>query len=381
MNLKILADSNIIFVCDAFKQLGNVEIADGTKIKRENLIDKDILLVRSRTKVNKELLEGTKVKFVASATSGIDHIDVNYLSQNNIGFAYASGSNSQSVAEYVIAAITYYAQKNNVELTKLKLGIIGVGNIGSKVFNLATTLGIKCLLNDPPKKAITNSEMYLPLNEVLKESDIITLHVPLTITGQHATINMVNEDFFSLVKKGCALINTSRGSIINENALKKFRNKLGFLVLDVWNNEPTPDPEVVSLCDIATPHIAGYSYDGKVKGTQMICDFTCSYFFKTNKWNAPKTELKDNKIIIEEKEKSNPVFNAILKAYPIFKDHKSFIDYNSLQSSKRAEFFEKIRKNYNYRYEFSNYLVVLDKIRYKKEREIISALGFSITEN
>ena len=211
--MKILADANILFVRDAFSQLGHVALIKGRDITRERLSDVEILLVRSVTPVNRELLEKTPVKYVGCATTGIDHVDTEYLRDNNIGFSHAPGSNAESVAEYVISALAHCAQKKEKNLGDMTLGIIGVGNVGSRVARLAQALGMRCLLNDPPKKEVTGNESYLPLSMVLKESDIVTLHVPLCGDGRYATFHMVNAGFVSSMKKGAFLVNASRGDV------------------------------------------------------------------------------------------------------------------------------------------------------------------------
>ncbi|MFW6221718.1 MAG: NAD(P)-dependent oxidoreductase, partial [Fibrobacterota bacterium] len=187
----VIADSSIPFVEEAFADFGEVRTMPGRDITSQQLKEATILLVRSITTVDKNLLEGTGVKFVATATIGTDHIDTAYLAENNIGFAYAPGSNAESVAEYITAALFELTQARGRKLNELALGIVGCGNIGSRVFRHAQALGMHCLLNDPPKKRISGSISYLPLEKVLRESDIVSLHVPLNMHGSDATYHMV----------------------------------------------------------------------------------------------------------------------------------------------------------------------------------------------
>jgi erythronate-4-phosphate dehydrogenase len=375
--MKILADSNIVFVREAFAQFGDLDTVDGRAITRERLKDADMLLVRSVTKVMAGLLKGTGVKFVASATSGTDHVDMRYLADNHIGFAYAPGSNANSVAEYVTAAIVHAATAINTRFKDLTLGIVGVGNIGLRVLALARVLGMRCLLNDPPKRELTGSEIYLPLETVLAESDIVTLHVPLDTKGPNRTLRMVNREFLGAMRKGTFLINTSRGGVVDEVALLQDRDRLGGLVLDVWHSEPTPDPATIVACDIATPHIAGYSYDGKVRGTEMICSAACSFFLLRNNWRPPKNGMKKlGSPSTRDAEKA--AVEAVMRAYPIFEDDARFRKILALEPSGRKEFFDVMRRTYPQRLEFHNYSVCMDKGFPKSAVAMLAGLGFSV---
>jgi erythronate-4-phosphate dehydrogenase len=380
MPLRILADSNIVFAREAFTPLGHVILCEGREITNDRLKDIDMLLVRSVTPVNRALLEGSAVKFVSSATAGTDHVDIAYLRENNIGFCHAPGSNANSVAEYVLSAIFHCARKKNRDLATLTLGIIGAGNIGSRVFHLAQALGMRCLLNDPPKKTLTGSDIYQPLSTVLKESDIITIHVPLNSTGQDITTHMVNAGFISLMKKGAFLINTSRGGVVDEGALKNGRHRLGCVVLDVWNNEPQPDTGIIGICDIATPHIAGYSYDGKVRGTEMICSAANSYFFKQQNWRPPPVTDRDKLKTFEIKKGEDPLFLAVTSAYPLMEDDIHFRKIVSLNAAKRGEFFDEMRSNYPKRFEFKNFSVAISKKNEEHMASVLTDIGFSVID-
>jgi erythronate-4-phosphate dehydrogenase len=354
--MRILADSNIMFVEEAFSDFGDMTIAEGREISSAQVKNADILLVRSVTKVNESLLAGSSVKFVASATTGTDHVDLRYLRDHSIGFVHAPGSNANSVAEYIVAALVRLSSVTGKRLENLTLGIIGVGNIGSRVLSLGRALGMHCLLCDPPKKASTGNDIYLQLPTVLKESDIVTLHVPLITSGPSVTHRMVNADFLGSMKRGASLINASRGDVLDEQSLRDHRGHLGFLVLDVWNNEPRPDPRTVALCDLATPHIAGYSWDGKVRGTEMIYAGACSYFFKQKKWRFPSTGIQSKPLVSTIEAQS--IAEAVNHAYPILEDDALFRKIVSIDPAKRGEFFDEMRADYPKRFEFCNYSVV-----------------------
>jgi erythronate-4-phosphate dehydrogenase len=376
--MKILADSNILFAREAFTQLGHVTLVKGRDITRESLRDTDILLVRSTMPINKELLEATPVKYVATATTGTDHVDTAYLRNNDIGFSHAPGSNAESVAEYVISALVHCAKKKEIKLGDVTIGIIGVGNVGSRVLYLAKTLGMRCMLNDPPKKSLTGSDIYLPLSIVLGESDILTIHVPLDNEGQDATYHMVNAGFISSMKKGAFLVNTSRGDVVDETALKNSRQRLGCVVLDVWSNEPKPNTNTIALCDIATPHIAGHSYDGKLQGTRMIYEAACTFFHKEIKWHVPYLSDEEKPKSIELGNNADAVYAAISSSYPILGDDIHFRKIGSMDDAKRGVFFDELRNNYSKRFEFCNYTVEVGNKSADNTVSVLSNLGFQV---
>ena len=213
------------------------------------------------------MLANSKVKFVATATIGFEHVDVDYLKNSNIGFASAPGSNANSVADYIVAALLSVAQKHKITLEGKSIGVVGVGNVGSKVAKKCAALGMIVKLNDPPLSRQTGDAKYRPLNELF-DCDFITLHTPLTREGQDKTYHLADDKFFASLKTGCVFINTCRGAVHDTAALKAAiqNKKLGAVILDVWENEPNIDCELLRMVDISTPHIAGYSLDGKIAG-------------------------------------------------------------------------------------------------------------------
>ncbi|MBD3316895.1 MAG: 4-phosphoerythronate dehydrogenase [Chitinivibrionales bacterium] len=353
--MKIVADANIPLVEEAFDGLGDVVCVDGRTIDRAVVESAEILLVRSVTKVNRELLEGTSVKFVATATIGLDHVDTEFLKGNNIGFASAPGSNANSVAEYVTSAIVHLAHDREIRTEQLVLGIIGVGNVGSRMLRMGQALGMECLLNDPPKKRLTGSDSFLPLERVLAEADVVTVHVPLNSAGRDATYRMVDEAFIAKMKEGAILINTSRGGVVDERHLRAHHKHLGGIVLDVWENEPTINMDTVAVADIATPHIAGYSYDGKLTGSQMVYDAACAFFFAEPRWSIEPYLQREQANRIDLSQSPDPVFDAIAGAYPIFRDTRGMNNLVELEKDKRAERFDVLRKEYPKRLEFRHH--------------------------
>lgn len=345
----IVADENIPQVKNAFADVGLVTTLPGREISSAELKNADILLVRSVTKVNRQLLHGTPVRFVASATAGFNHVDVDYLKSAGIGFARAPGSNAMSAAQYVIAALCYWSQHTSRALRGLSLGVVGVGNVGSRVAKMATQLGMRCVLNDPPRQAQGASGLS-PLDDALG-CDAVTCHVPYSTTGTYATENLLNADRIRALAAGTLLINASRGEVIEEPALltrMQSHNDLS-LVLDVWANEPNIDPEMMRHCLLATPHIAGYSSDGKLRGTQMILNATCEYLGIRPRWQAEQVKWPEHPaadIDVDEK-----VVSSVLSAYDIAMDSRQLLA-GVPAGETLGTYFDQLRKSYPIRREF-----------------------------
>jgi len=375
--MKLVADKQIYMVEEAFADMGDVTAVSGGMISRELLSDADILLVRSVTQVNAALLEGTPVKFVASASIGVDHIDTGFLRDNCIGFAHAPGSSADSVAEYVAAALIEICAKSGYAPRETTLGIIGAGNVGSRVCALAGALGMKCMLNDPPKKALTGSEVYRPLEEVLECSDVVSLHVPLIEAGEGPTYHLVGGDFVSRMKQGAALINTSRGRVIDEKSFKTARSRLGMVVLDVFEREPAINLDTLSMADIVTPHVAGYSLDGKLRGTDMIYRSASAFFFKEAHWNADSSDLRLQKREIDLRNSEDPVCDGVRGAYPIIADDEQFRRICSVPPDELVKFFEGLRADYPKRLEFPHFKLAISE-RQRAAAEALSGLRFEV---
>ena len=378
--MKIVADANIPFVKEAFSEFGDVEVVSGRSISGETVADASMLLVRSVTPVGRELLEGSSVKFVASATMGIDHVDAAYLAENNIGFAYAPGANANSVAEYVIAAIILFAEKNSIDLTGKTLGIVGVGNVGGRLFSLANALGLRCLLNDPPKKKLTKSDFFRDLDTVLAQSDIVSLHVPLTGSGEFPTFHLAGSEFFSKVKKGAIFINSSRGNVVDEKALQRARrDRLGGLIVDVWENEPAISLETLAMADFATPHVAGYSYDGKIRRPYMIYEAACAFYFKSKTWRAEKCIQEGAAQNLDLRKCPTPLAKAVGASCPIMDDDARLRETLMMHDAKkRAEHFDGLRAGYPRRLEFSHFSLQCSNETPRETIDIFRALGFRL---
>ncbi|NOX64598.1 MAG: 4-phosphoerythronate dehydrogenase [Chlorobi bacterium] len=379
--MKIVVDENISFGKEAFENFGDVELIQGRKITNENLVNADALIVRSITNVNENLLANTKIKFVGTATIGTDHIDKNYLSKNNIQFAYAPGCNSFAVTEYVYSAITYLSNKHGLDIEEISIGIIGYGNIGTKVAAVADALGVKVVINDPPLQRFSKEKKFFSLEEALK-CDIVTFHVPLNLDGVDKTVHLLNENNISLIKENAILINASRGPVVDNNALKN-RLKKGkniFAVLDVWEKEPDYDLELMELVEIGTPHIAGYSFEGKVNGTTMIYEQLCKFLNVKPTWKPKLPEVEDNIISLEEKEKNIEILTAIFnKSYQIKNDDLLMREASGFSRDEKITHFDSLRKNYNLRRELINYTAQINS-HSQINKKVLSSLRLNILE-
>ncbi len=414
--MRILVDQNIPYAREVFSQFGEVVLAPGRSITPDLLTGVEILIVRSVTRVDKALLSGSPVRFAGTATIGTDHIDTAYLKEAGITFADAAGSNATSVAEYVTAGLMYLDATNLTPKSplpqgegtfftpfspgekgaggirsgvggmrsgagmSLTLGIVGVGNVGSRVQARASLLGLKVLLNDPPREQREGSSSFVPLKTLLESSDIVTFHTPLTRTGEFPTYHLAGERELSLLHEGAILFNTSRGAVVDNKALLKQveRGKLAATILDVWEGEPDPNPDLLARVTLGTPHIAGYSYDGKIAGTHMMAAAVAHHLGVALEWNeALGSEYPATPITVTG---SGPTAlqTAILSAYPIKEDHLRMRALLALSPEERPVAFDRLRKEYPIRREFKNFMVT-GKDFTPLDREVLEGLGFKVT--
>ncbi len=375
--MKIVADDKIPFLKGVLEPHAEMLYLPGPQIRRDHLMDADALITRTRTRVGRDLLEGTRVRFVATATIGYDHLDTAWLEANGIRWTNAPGCNSGSVMQYLAAALSWLAVNRKIRFNKTTLGIIGVGHVGSKVARMAATLGMQVLLNDPPRQRAGGESAFVALPELLAQADIVTLHVPLNKTGEDRTLGLVDEFFMSRLKPGAILINTSRGPVVCDAVLKEAvkSGHLGGLVLDVWNHEPAIDRDLLKAADISTPHIAGYSADGKANGTAMSVQAVARFFgLPLTEWFPTEIPPPENPVIdltTTSTEKQEALIQSVLHTYPIDRDDRNLRE--------NPEQFEQLRGNYPVRREFFNYTVVLNK----KNIHLIDTLkkfGFNVTQ-
>ena len=361
--MKIVADANIPLLAEAFGPVADVHALPADAITPAAVADADALLVRSVTRVDAALLDESRVRFVATATIGIDHVDTAYLAIRNIGFASAQGSNARSVAEYVLAALLVLADRTGRSLFDLTVGIVGVGNVGGRLARMLEALGLRVLPNDPPLARLTGDPWYVPL-DALAEADAVTFHVPLTRTGRDATYHMVCADLLAGLRPGVWLINTSRGAVADTAALAAAvdAGRPGALVCDVWENEPAIDAGLLERTDLATPHIAGYSYDGKVGGTRMVLAALCEHVGLERNWDPsplmpppahPRLALPP---AIRPQE---ALGRAVCAAYDIEGDDARLRDMLGQPENERPGFFKALRRTYAVRREFPETTVEL----------------------
>lgn len=340
--LKIVADKAIPFLEGVFDPYADMTYLPGDKIGPEDVRDADVLMVRTRTKCNAALLEGSKVKFIATATIGTDHIDFPYCDSKGIVVRNAPGCNAGGVMEYVFSALYGLASRKSISLQGDTIGIIGVGHVGSLIERMGRALGFKILKCDPPRAEAEGSFGFCDLEYLLQNSQIVTLHVPLDET----TRGMADSEFFSLMQPGAFFINAARGEVVCDDALKAAIPKLGPVIIDTWNHEPDIDLDLMDKVAIATPHIAGYSYQGKQNGTAAAVRAVAHYFGITELYEFfPKTDLPENEAVkLDLKDLNQGEIASVLQYnYPIFTD--------DFMLRLNPENFDKLRSEYNYRRE------------------------------
>lgn len=370
--MKIAADKNIPYLKGVAELFGEVIYLDGAAFTNETVKDADTLIVRTVTHFDESVLKGTAVKLICSATIGYDHIDTAYCDQNSIAWTNAPGCNSGSVQQYIVSVLITMSRKKGFNLTDKTIGIVGVGNVGKKVAKACELLGMKVLLNDPPRQAKEGDRNFVSLQTIMNEADIITFHTPLTKQGEYKTYHLADAGFFSSLKKKPVIINSARGAIIDTNAIKAALNKgeISGAVIDCWENEPDIDLEYLNMADIATPHIAGYSADGKANATRMslaaIADF---YGMSKEPVSLVKEPAPANPVIDMDKYagSDNRVYDAILETYDPADDYSRLI--NAPAS------FKKLRNEYPLRREYPAYSIVNAT---NEEKDILNRLGFQI---
>jgi erythronate-4-phosphate dehydrogenase len=377
--MKILADENIPQVKEAFSQFGEVKLTHGRYISNEMLKETDILVVRSITNVNEDLLADTNVKFVGTATIGTDHIDKEYLKSRNIYFADAAGCNSFSVAEYVIAALTDQFTKKKKTFEDKKIGIIGFGNIGTKVTRFAKALGFETIINDPPLERKLGSGEFGDLEDALN-CDVVTFHVPLNKSGIDKTYHLLNEENFGHIKSGALLINTSRGPVVKNSSLKKQLqdgNDID-IVLDVFENEPNIDLDLLTMTDIGTAHIAGYSLEGKLNGTYFIYKKLCEQFNIDAKWQPVYPEIFESIIEIDARQEIIEILFEICKRIYDINFDSQLLKKSAIEKVEEpGKYFDHLRKTYRVRREFNNYTIKLS-LPDERLKSILETLRFKV---
>lgn len=370
--MNIYIDENIPYAKVFFSELGNVNFFSGRSVNAMQLADADVLLVRSITTVNEKLLKlNTCLKFVGTATIGTDHIDQQYLQKRGVTFTSAPGCNKISVAEYILSSLLVLTEKLQFQLVNKRVAIVGAGNTGTAVFERLTALGVNCKLYDPPLQLSGDKREFCSFSDAL-EADIISLHVPKTTTGLFPTVHMFDEKVLRQLTPSQILLNASRGDVIDNQALLKLaKDKLTpTLVLDVWENEPNIEKKLLPFVEIATPHIAGYSLDGKARGTEMLYNALCEF-----QSLQPKYSISDflpsaavHATTISQNLNQSLVKSLIHLIFDVRRDDCLF-----RQMIDQVNGFDTMRKTYQERREFSTLTVHTNQT----EVELLKALGFA----
>lgn len=373
--MKIVIDDKIPYIKGALERFAEVIYLPGNKTTAAVVKDADALITRTRTRCNRELLEGSKVKFIATATIGFDHIDTNYCEEAGISWTNAPGCNAESVNQYIASALFSWSMRKRKDLSDLCIGIVGVGNVGKRVEKTCEILRMKVLLNDPPRERVERSKKFTDLQTIQNEADIITFHVPLNLSAPDKTYHMVNEFFLQKLKRKPLIINSCRGEVIDSEAIYdsiEAEDITGYIA-DCWENEPDINLDLLNITEYGTPHIAGYSKDGKANGTMMSVQ-AVSRFFKLgiDNWKPEKVELPEQTIVEidgNQRREYSILAEAVLSTYDIENDDDALKDTPHL--------FEKLRGDYTVRREFDTYTLQLKNVSDETQLKL-RKLGFRI---
>lgn len=336
--MKIVIDNKIPFIQGVFEKVAEVVYAPGATIDSDMVHDADALIVRTRTQCNEALLSGSSVRFIATATIGYDHIDAQYCKTNNIKWVNSPGCNADAVVQYVFSALGHLAKRDSFDLSQLTLGVVGVGNVGSRVANFAERLGMTVLRNDPPRADREGQEGFVSFDQIKSESDIITFHTPLSMQGDHPTYHLFNSGILGDLAKTPIIINASRGEVCANDALvqAKTMSAVNALVIDCWEAEPAIDLTLLSLVDIATFHIAGYSLEGKANATTAVVRAVSSFFaLGFGAWQVDLPPFTSPCSALQS------LLDEVVCSYPIMADDQSM--------KSTPEKFEELRGSYDLR--------------------------------
>lgn len=346
--MKIVVDDKIPFIREAIAQIStDVIYKSGIAISPDDIHDADALIIRTRTRCDEALLKGSKVSFIATATIGYDHLDIEYLKRAHITWTNCPGCNANSVGQYIHSCLLLLEKEKGYDLSKTTVGLVGVGHVGHAVIEAIRPLGVQILLNDPPQKEALRKagkphEFFLKMEELQEKCDIISFHTPLITKGPYPTFHLANKIFFNALKKQPIIINTSRGAVVdNTDVLQALKDGIiRDAIIDTWENEPNINQELLNLIYIGTPHIAGYSADGKANATRMALTALCNHFhlpvtFQIRVPQLPEEELPESNLTETE------------RALVLYNPHT-----DSLKLKSHPTMFEELRGNYPLRREF-----------------------------
>lgn len=368
--MKILADAHIPYLKGVIEEFGEIEYLPGNQFTKESIKNKDALIVRTVTHFGEENLLDSNVKLICSATIGFDHIDTEYCDNNGVEWRTAPGCNANSVEQYITSSLLYLAEKYNFDLKEKTIGIVGVGNVGSKVETACKKLGMRVILNDPPREDKEGLSIFADIETIKREADFITFHTPLIKNGEYKTFHLADDKFFDEVLRKPFIMNASRGGVTSNQSLKKAiqNGNISGAVIDCWENEPEIDCELLEMVDIATPHIAGYSADGKWTATRMSIENLIEFFnLKIDptyvELPLPLEPIIDLQRISEENQLAYAVWHS----------------YNPIKESEllklHPEKFYWFRSNYPLRREYHAYTILNAA---NSNKELLKNLGFNV---
>ena len=346
--MKIVVDDKIPFIREAISQIStDVIYKPGIAISPDDIHDADALIIRTRTRCDETLLKGSKVSFIATATIGYDHLDIEYLKRAHITWTNCPGCNANSVGQYIHSCLLLLEKEKGYDLSKTTVGLVGVGHVGHAVIEAIRPLGVQILLNDPPQKEALRKagkphEFFLKMEELQEKCDIISFHTPLITKGLYPTFHLANKTFFNALKKQPIIINTSRGTVMdNTDVLQALKDDIiRDAIIDTWENEPNINQELLNLIYIGTPHIAGYSADGKANATRMALTALCNHFHLPVTFQIRVPQLP-------EEELPEPNLTETERALVLYNPHT-----DSLKLKSHPTMFEELRGNYPLRREF-----------------------------
>jgi len=390
--MKIVAVKNMPFAAEAFGTLGDVTLLEGRAIRAADVRDADLLLTRTTTPITRELLEGSRVRFYGTATIGTDHIDRPYLAARGIPWCSAAGCNANSVSEYLTAALLCLGQQHGLTLAGKTIGVIGVGNVGTRVVEKAHALGMRVLANDPPRERngdpsptpdTRHPTPWVPLSELLAASDIVTLHTPLTDEGVDATRHLADDAFFEQLKPGGIFVNAARGPIADTDALLRAMDRgiVAHAIMDTWEGEPDFRSDLLERVFIASPHIAGHSYEGKYMGTVMVYREACRFLGVEATWTPDAIlppPLVPRLTATPDSEPEAALWELVHAVYDIEADDAHMRAVPGGGAAERRAHFDAQRKSYPIRREFRFTEVDATRTLPTLQRSI-NGLGFRLT--
>jgi len=374
----IVADENIPLLDAFFEGFGEIRRVPGRSIDRATVEQADVLLVRSVTNVSRDLLQGSKVRFVGTCTIGTDHLDLEYFAEANIGWSSAPGCNARGVVDYVLGSLLTLAEIEGVALAERTYGVVGAGEVGGRLVKVLQGLGWKVLVCDPPRQASEGGD-YASLEQVIAQCDVISLHTPLTSSGEQSTRHLFDRQRLEQLKPGAWLINASRGPVVDNQALREVLLEREDLqaVLDVWEGEPSVDIALAELCVIATPHIAGYSLDGKQRGTAQIYQALCQFL------GQPATVSLDQLLPapwlaqVSLSASSDPAWALAMLCRGVYDPRRDDADFRRslvVSGAEQRTAFDLLRKHYPQRREIDGLRVQIEG-QAPELRQIVAALG------